>query len=269
MAGFLADVVREVRADVGSESYARGIPERAVGPRASLRSAIERDREHGAILVEFKRVSPGQSDPALPARPAEEFLRVIEPAAPSGYSCLATGPRFEGSPRDVSEIASRTVRPVLFKDFVLGTRQLDAASRSGASAVLLIARLEAAGLLDRTLAELSAEAHARGLEVLLELHRSAELSRVDGVGADVFGVNVRDLDTLTMERATALRTIAAAREAGLAPLLGLSGVSGPADAREFWRAGTDGLLVGTAVARASDPAQFLRTLRRSADGRSA
>ncbi len=253
----------------GPNRYARGIPERAPGRKVSLRAAIDRDRRRGAILVEFKRISPGRPDPVLPVRSAEEFVRAVEPAAPSGYSCLATSPRFEGSPRDVSEIASRTARPVLFKDFVLGTRQLDAASRSGASAVLLIARLEAEGLLDRTLAELSAEAHARGLEVLLELHRSAELSRVDGVGADVFGVNVRDLDTLTMERATALRTIAAARGAGLAPLLGLSGVSGPADAREFWRAGADGLLVGTAVARSSDPAQFLRSLRRGSDGRSA
>jgi len=261
MAGFLADLVREVRADVRSDTYGRGLPDRASGRPASLRRSIERDRAHGAILVEFKRVSPGRTDSRLPLRTPEEFVRAVDPARPTGYSCLATGPRFEGSPRDVAELARRTSRPVLFKEFVLTAEQVEVAARAGASAVLLIARLETEGHLDRPLAELADEAHDRGLEVLVELHRSTELSCIDGVRADVFGVNVRNLDTLALDRTTALRTMAEARGAGLSPLLGLSGVAGPGEAQEFWNAGADGLLVGTAVARASDPAAFVDSLR--------
>jgi indole-3-glycerol phosphate synthase len=263
MNGFLAEVVREVRADVRSPSYAGRLPPLRGGTRPSLRAAVERDRARGALVVEFKRASPGQPEPALPARSVAAFLRAVEPAEPAAFSCLATGPRFGGSPHDVADLARGTPRPVLFKDFVLGPRQIEAAERSGASAVLLIARLETEGHLEHSLAELARAAHDRGLEVLLEFHQSAELSRADGVSADVYGVNVRDLDSLALDRATAIRTLDAARAAGLAPLLGLSGVAGRADAETFWNAGTDGLLVGTAVARANDPAAFLRSLRRT------
>jgi indole-3-glycerol phosphate synthase len=151
---------------------------------------------------------------------------------------------------------------VVFKDFVVDPRQLEAASRSGASAVLLIARLEEEGLLTTALSELAAEAHARGLEVLLELHDKSELRRTADVAADVYGVNVRDLDTLRMAPTTADATIRAA--AKLRPLLGLSGVASPADARRFWNAGVDGILVGSAVARSADPAALLQSLYRPA-----
>ncbi len=269
MTGFLEEIVRGVREDVRSEVYDRGLPPRPPPRRPSLRAAIERDRARGAIVVEFKRVSPGQADPRLPARSAEEFVRAVDPASPSGYSCLATGPRFEGSPHDVADLARCTPRPVLFKEFVISDEQIEVAARAGASAILLIARLAAEGHLDRPLAELADEAHDRGLEVLLELHRSAELSWVEGVRADVFGVNVRDLDTLRFDRPTALRTLADTRAAGLKPLLGLSGVTTPSDADALWDAGADGLVVGTAVARSSEPATFLDSLRRSPGGNEA
>ncbi len=166
----------------------------------------------------------------------------------------------------MADLARCTPRPVLFKEFVVADEQIEVAARAGASAILLIARLAAEGHLDRPLAELADEAHDRGLEVLLEVHRSAELSWVEGVRADVFGVNVRDLDTLQIDRPTAMRALADAHAAGLKPLLGLSGVTNPSDAAAFWNAGADGLLVGTAVARSNEPAEFLDTLRREPRG---
>lgn len=263
--GFLRDIAAEIRADIARPQYLDGTERPVEVPhRPSLREKILSAGAAGALVVEFKRRSPGASDPKLPSRTAEEFVRATESAGVAGYSCLATGPRFEGSPRDVAQLARATEAPVLFKDFVLGTEQLDAAVRAGASAVLLIARLEAEGLLDRPLAELADQAHARGLEVLLEMHARSELRRTAGVAADVYGVNSRDLDTLRIERRTAAATIRAAKD--LRPLLGLSGVEAPADAEWFWALGTDGILVGTAVARARDPASFLRSLRRGVRG---
>lgn len=266
--GFLAEIVREVAADVGRPEYAADLPEPSFEARPSLRSAVDQERGRGALLVEFKRVSPGRPDPILPVRSAHEFVAATGVPGVAGYSCLATRPRFQGSPGDVATLVRETERPVLFKDFVIDSRQLDAAVRAGASAVLLIARLETEGLLDRPLAELSRAAHERGLEVLLELHDASEIPRADHVEADLFGVNARDLDSLSIDRGTAERTLEEAWSHGLKPLLGLSGIEKPADAHRLLDAGADGVLVGSAVALAADPAAFLRSLTdRGAEGK--
>ncbi|EQD42896.1 indoleglycerol phosphate synthase, partial [mine drainage metagenome] len=78
------------------------------------------------------------------------------------------------------------------------------------------------------------------------------------VPADVFAVNVRDLDSLELRRDVAAETIRAV--ADRRPLLGMSGVDGPRAARAFWDLGVDAILVGSAVARARDPAAFVRAL---------
>jgi indole-3-glycerol phosphate synthase len=264
--GFLADIVREVRADVERPEYLGEIPAPTFAARASLRTAVERERKHGALVVEFKRVSPGRPDPILPVRSAEAFVRATDVPGLAGYSCLATRPRFQGSPPDVAELARRTAHPVLFKDFVIDVRQLDAAVQCEASAVLLIARLETEGLLPHPIADLGREAHERGLEVLLELHDASELPVADRVEADLYGVNARNLDSLTIDRPTAERTLEEAWTLGLKPLLGLSGIERPADARRFLDAGADGVLVGGAVAEAADPAAFLRSLTDRKEG---
>ncbi|MGA8543437.1 MAG: hypothetical protein WB947_07890 [Thermoplasmata archaeon] len=263
--GFLTDVVKETRAAIARSTYLSGLPAHAARAlRPSLRAAIERAGATGALMVEYKRVSPGSDTPELPSRSIEEFVKVTAGAGIAGYSCVATAPRFHGSPKDVADLVERTTLPVLFKDFVVDPIQLDAAHRTGASAVLLIARLESAGLLSAPLSELATEAHARHLEVLLEFHDRSDLKRAAGVGADMYGVNVRDLDTLRMEPEVAETTI---RSAGAyRPLLGLSGVASANDARRFWNAGADGILVGSAVARASDPLTFLKTLHRPPSG---
>lgn len=260
MPGFLAEVVAKVVEDVRREEYAAGVPPPSLEPRASLRNAIVDARPKGAVLVEYKRISPGAPNPVLPGRSLDDFVRATEGGGIAGYSCLATRPRFDGSPKDVAELAAITSKPILFKDFVVGTRQLDVAVAAGASAVLLIERLETDGLLELPISELTRAAHERGLEVLLELYDPSEISGARDVPADIYGVNARDLDTLTVDRAHAERTLEAAWEGGLTPLLGLSGIERPVDARRYLDSGADGVLVGTAAARAPDPAEFLRSL---------
>lgn len=263
---FLTDIVRRVREDVSSAEYEAGLPERRPAHPRRLKPAIESHRSKGAIVVEYKRASPGRADPHLPERSVSEFARTTAAADPAAYSCLATGPEFRGSPRTVAALVAETDRPVLFKEFVVDPRQVDVAARSGASAVLLIARLETEGLLDRPLSSLAEQARDLGLEVVLEFHRRAELKLAETVRPDVYGVNVRDLDSLAIDRPTAAATIAEAVGSGLRPLLGLSGVEGPEDAARLWSSGCDGLLVGSAVARAADPARFLASLSRTPGG---
>jgi len=260
--GFLSEIVRETHRAIEAPSYGEGLPEASTRERSSIRRAIERDRGDGAWVVEYKRVSPGHGPAALPPRSVKQFVDSMRHAKFAAYSCLATIPRFEGSPNDVSELASRTRRPVLFKDFIVDRRQLGIAARAGASAVLLIARLETEGLLAERLSSLAKTARSLGLEVLLEFHARAELSRVEGVAADVYGVNTRDLDTLRIDRAAAFETLRELHSRGLRPVLGMSGVSTADDAALFWERGVDGILIGSALARAEEPARFLASIPR-------
>lgn len=260
--GFLEQFVRSARDEARDPSYGRDLMRRPSERRPSFRSAVERDRWVGALVAEYKRFSPGQREPELPRRSVEEFATTMETAGVTAYSCLATQSRFFGTPRDVSVLVNATDRPVLFKDFVVDPVQIDVAARTGASAVLLIARLATEGYLTVPLAELSLEAHAHGLEVLLEFHSETELAEVGDVAADLYGVNARDLDSLEIDRTTAAAAIERAVDEGLEPLLGLSGVESADDAQRFWSSGVDGILVGTAVARAPYPSEFLASLRR-------
>jgi len=265
---FLEEIIPEIRRSIADPRYGEGLPDQAGNrPSPSLRQALLDARETGGLMVEYKRVSPGQMDPVLPFRKVPAFVAATRSFA-TAYSCLATAPRFSGSPSDVGELARATDRPVLFKDIVVDPRQVEVAARTGASAVLLIARLAETGIPEGELAALAATAHRLGLEVVLEFHHRSELSLAAGVAADVYGVNARDLGTLAIDRATAEATLDAASDQGLRPLLGLSGVETPADARRFWDHGADGILVGTAVARSSEPARLLSTLARPAAKRS-
>jgi indole-3-glycerol phosphate synthase len=259
--GFLREVTAATGRSIGGSTHGR----RSGGParrRASLRAAIQSAGARGALVAEFKRNSPGRPDPTLPVRSVREFVATTAAAGVTGYSCVATEHRFGGSPRDVAELVAATDRPVLFKDFVLDVGQIEVAASVGASAVLLIARLEVEGLLRSPLAELANAAHAEGLEVLLEFHEKSELKRAADVPADMFGVNVRDLDTLHMEPSVAADTLRLA--SGFRPLLGLSGVGSASDARAFWDLGVDGILVGSALALSTDPTRFLHSLYRTA-----
>ncbi|MCI4365795.1 MAG: indole-3-glycerol-phosphate synthase TrpC [Thermoplasmata archaeon] len=258
--GFLREMVAATTAAVSQPEYLESLPRRPARPPASLRSAVREAAPSGAVLAEYKRRSPGASTPELPPRTIAAFLERTTVPEVVAYSCLASGPRFGGAPQDVADLAARTPKPVLFKDFVVDPLQITAAARAGASAILLIARLEVEGLLPVPLHELADRAHREGLEVLLEWHGRAELRRTEDVPADVFGVNVRDLDTLELRRPVAEETLRAA--GAFRPMVGMSGVEGPKEARRFWDLGVDGILVGGALARTHDPSGFLSQLRR-------
>jgi len=257
--GFLADLLPRVRAQIRDPAYLDGLPETSPRRAPSLRAAVNHARDGWAVLVERKHESPGSSGPSLPFPPVHQFVASVRAGGADGLSCLATGPAFQGSPREVLELVRESGLPVLFKDFVIDPVQVEAAFRTGASAILLIARLQTAGLLDHSLQELSEAARARGLEVLLELHDPGEWAVAENVTSDMLGVNLRDLDTMEFRPEVVAATFQLAR--GRHPLLGLSGVSTPAEAQRYRRWGADGLLVGTGFARASDPTSFLRALR--------
>jgi indole-3-glycerol phosphate synthase len=257
--GFLADLLPRIRSQIEAPGYLEGLPESPPRRAPSLKNAVSRAPDGWAVLVERKHESPGSADPTLPPIPLDRFVEWAKAGAADGLSCLATAPAFRGSPREVADLVRASGLPVLFKDFVIDPIQVEAAYRAGASAILLIARLQSGGFLDIPIRELASVARARGLEVLLEVHDPDEWSVAEDAAVDLFGVNLRDLDTLSFRADDVEETFRTAGDHR--PLLGLSGVSSPAEAERYRRWGADGLLVGTGFARASDPSAFLRALR--------
>jgi indole-3-glycerol phosphate synthase len=195
-----------------------------------------------SVIAEIKRASPsvgfiGEVDPA-------EWGGRYEEEGATCLSVLTEPDRFKGSLSDLEAARHRVALPVLRKDFTVDEAQvLEAGTR--ADAVLLIAALFEVGPLARYVS-LAAEL---GLTPLVEVHDEREADLALEAGAQVIGVNNRDLRDFTVDLATTERL--APRLAGVT-LVAESGVKVPGDARRLRDAGADAVLVGEAAMR--DPA---------------
>lgn len=259
---FLSRMVAEVRREISDGYYEAKPAERlefALRP-PSLVGAICRARRRPAILVELKHASPGYgSGPLRPLAPAE-FVQEASRAGADALSVIPQPYEFGGSLAEFGEVVTRTQLPVLFKDFILSPDQIAAAASWGASAVLLLARLELSGQMMVPLSELVEEAHRHGLEALVEIHAEEELPGALRSHPDLLGVNARDLETLelSVERASMLVRSAAWSSV---PLIGMSGIEDSSVARSYVEEGADALLVGTPFVQQEDRVAFLDSLR--------
>ena len=192
-----------------------------------------------SIIAEIKRASPsvgciGEVDPA-------EWGTRYEKEGAACLSVLTEPDRFKGSLEDLDAARGRVALPVLRKDFTVDEAQvLEAGTR--ADAVLLIAALFEAGSLARYIS-LAVEL---GLTPLVEVHDEREADLALESGAQVIGVNNRDLRDFTVDLTTTEKL--ASRLAG-ATLVAESGVKIPEDARRLRDAGGDAVLVGEAAMR--------------------
>jgi len=214
---------------------------------AALRSGLP-----PRIIAEFKRASPSLG----PIREEADVVaigRAYQAAGAAAISVLADE-HFAGSLDDVAAASAALDIPVLCKDFILDKRQIVAARRAGADAILLIvAALPAPQL--RPLVEF---AERLGMHVLCEAHDPHEVDRAMSAGARIIGGNARDLRTFAvdLQRAVELRRLVPASFLYVAE----SGVSTPADIARLRDAGVDAVLVGTSLMSADDPGLALREL---------
>jgi len=207
-----------------------------------------------AVIAEIKRSSPSQGAIAQldPAAAARDY-------AAGGAAALSvlTEPRhFGGDLEHLGAVAAAVQLPLLRKEFVIHPAQLREAADHGASAALLMVSV----LGEETAAYLR-YATALGLEALVEVHDDAELDVALAAGAQVLGVNNRDLKTLQIDLATAPRLIAKARAAGFTGVaVAESGYRTHAEVASV--AGVaDAVLVGTSLAGSGDLAGALLALR--------
>ncbi len=206
-----------------------------------------------ALVAEVKRRSPSAGTIRADLDPVERAECYVASGA-AAISVLTDRAYFGGSIEDLAGVAARVPVPVLRKDFILDELQIVEARAAGAAAVLLIVRALAPARL-RSLLRFSQDA---GLEALVEVHTRAEVDAALDAGARILGVNSRDLDTFRIDVAAAWELL------GLIPpdriAVAESGMGLPADVERAAAAGADGVLIGTALSAAADPATLVSLL---------
>jgi indole-3-glycerol phosphate synthase len=206
-------------------------------------------------VAEVKRRSPSAGVIRDDLEPGERAVLYAEHGA-AAISVLTDGPHFGGSVADLRLAASSVTVPVLRKDFILDELQIVEARAAGAAAVLLIVR----ALSPERFRSLLASARSAGLDALVEVHTAAELARALEAGADVVGVNSRDLDTFRIDVVSAWELLATVP--GNLIAVAESGMQGREDVERAASAGADAVLIGTAFSAAPDPARLLQDLAR-------
>lgn len=254
MAVSLDQILDSTRAGLPSLRARRAALELEAGARPAPPSFSRALRgERVAVIAEVKRRSPSAGAIREDLDPRERAaLYALHGAV--AISVLTDRPHFGGSVEDLRAAAGQVVVPLLRKDFILDELQVIEARAAGASAVLLIVR----ALPDARLHALLACARAAGLETLVEVHTAIELDRALGAGAEIVGVNSRDLDSFRVDPAAAWELLARVPSEHLA--VAESGMREPGDVAAAAAAGADAVLVGTALSAAADPADLLGRL---------
>lgn len=206
-----------------------------------------------SVIAEVKRQSPSKGHLAEIGDPAE-LARAYAEGGAAAISVLTEGRRFGGSLGDLRAVRAAVDTPVLRKDFMVSSYQLVEAREAGADLVLLIVAALPGDELDR----LHAEARALGLTVLVEVHDEVETARAVELGAELVGVNARNLKTLEVDPDTFAR-LAPALPPGVVTVAE-SGIRGPADVERHAAEGADAVLVGEALVRDGDPARAVREM---------
>lgn len=199
-----------------------------------------------SIISEVKRSSPSKG--ALADIPAPGDLAIAyQSGGASVISVLTESRRFGGSLADLDEVRAKVSLPILRKDFVVTEYQIYEARAHGADVILLIV----AALNDEQLQSLLALTRELGMTALVEVHTEEETRRAIDAGADVIGINARNLKTLEVDMGMFEKLVA------LVPneivKVAESGVSSPEDVRTYYEQGADAVLTGEALVRSGDP----------------
>ena len=246
----------------------RDLMENSPAPRRSMKRALA--SSPAGIIAEFKRRSPSKGWIYETAK-ADEIPTAYEAAGASAISILTDEKFFGGSLRDIRTARPLVDIPILRKDFIIDEYQLLQARIAGADAVLLIA----ACLTQEECADLTARAHALGLEVLLEIHSPRELAYISK-DVDMVGVNNRNLGTFVtdvensfriagqlQQTIAGVRNISDAQDSSDTPrnlplLVSESGISHPETICRLRTAGFRGFLIGETFMKTPQPGDALK-----------
>jgi indole-3-glycerol phosphate synthase len=251
----LARIVAKKRADLASR-----VPPLAFWEReANARLAGRRDFRAAlaarppAIIAEIKKASPSKGVLSHDFDPAH-IARAYHAGGAAALSVLTDETFFQGSLADLQTARDAVPLPVLRKDFTIAASQILEAAAHGADAILLIAAI----LTTQQIRDFRGMADSLRMSALVEVHNRRELDSAIEAGADLIGVNNRNLATFEVTLDTSL-ALAEHMPPG-ALLVSESGIHDKADIVRLRAAGYQAFLVGEHLMKSGDPAAALRKL---------
>lgn len=254
---FLARIVAHKRAEVAERKKRVSLREMEQRARAqtapkNFRAALTAGHSL-AVIAEMKKASPSAGllrEDFVPSKLAQSYAAY----GAAALSILTEEAFFHGSLEHVQQARAACELPLLRKDFLLDPYQLLEARAHGADAALLIVAM----LAREQLAELLAAARAFGLQVLVETHTAPEIETALHAGAEIIGINNRDLATFTVEVARAEKLARLIPKACVR--VAESGIASRREAERMAHAGCDAILVGSHFMRQTDPGKALAEL---------
>ncbi len=211
-----------------------------------------------SLICEYKRRSPSQG-PINPDAVIADQVRAYESGGAAALSVLTDETHFDGRLEDLAAARAACSLPILRKDFVVDQYQLYEAAVGGADAVLLIAAV----LDDDRLRDFQSKATELDLDCLVEVHDEEELERALESGAEVIGINNRNLDNGVVDIQTTYDLITDVPTG--TTVVTESGISHREELVELERVGVDAALIGETLMRSEDPEEMVRTLAGMSD----
>jgi indole-3-glycerol phosphate synthase len=254
-AGILADIVLQKQQEVALlRPRASMLEQQAHDRKSPVRPFAEALRaKHPAVIAEIKKASPSKGLLQGDFHPAKT-AHFYEQGGAACLSVLTDQPYFQGSLHDMEAARAVVNLPVLRKDFTIDKVQVYEAAAHGADAILLIA-----AVLDvPELIQLRELAASLGLAALVEVHDRDELAMARDAGAEIIGVNNRNLETfeVSLETSVRLSLLMPAQVIRVSE----SGISQRIHIDQLTAAGFEAFLIGESLMRSPDPAAALRTL---------
>lgn len=253
--GTLGRIVDEAEGRVAvlrqSASQLQEAAKRAARPRRSLADSLR--GQTVAVIAEVKRRSPSKGWIAEGLSSVDQAVAYATGGA-AAISVLTEPNHFDGSVEDLDAVAAAVTVPVLKKDFHIDPIQLVEARAHGATAALLIAR----ALGPERLESMLEAAKWMALETIVEIRDEAELRRALDAGAQIIGINNRNLETLVIDPATSERLLPLIPGSVIA--VAESGMSTVADVERVAALGADAVLVGSSLSASREPIALVRSL---------
>ncbi len=208
-----------------------------------------------SLIAEVKKASPS-AGVIIPEYDPVELAQDYEEAGAAAVSVLTDEKYFQGSVKDLEAVDEAIGIPVLQKDFIIDPLQVYEGRLAGADAILLIVRI----LTEEELKRLLKLTRKIGLAALVECHSEEEAKKALAAGAEIIGINNRDLDTLQIDLGTTLRIMEKAPELKHKIVISESGIHSHQQVKELRAAGVRGILVGEGLLRSENVQEKIKEL---------
>ena len=217
---------------------------------------IIKSNRHATLLTEIKFSSPSLGKIRTLSDPVSIAKQMISGGS-NALSILTQPHMFNGSPEYFIQVRQVVEVPLLMKDIMIDTIQIDAAEKIGADYMLVIQALFDKGFL-KDIDEFIKYGHRKGLKILLEVHTKQEFQNALKTESDLIGINNRNLDTLEIDLKTTEKVLEGYEKTR--PILTESGIETPEDIQYLKKCGADAFLIGSSIMKSDNIKEHVRKL---------